>query len=109
MNKNRQVQTAMTRLRIGHVGLQQHMHRFNMTEEELCSCREAEESVEHFLLHCNTYLTIRNEMLVELGKIKVNPTLQNILGGGNFDQPLQNNIVKIVAKFLQDTGKLAKL
>ena len=48
-------------------------------------------------------------MFVELGKIKVNPTLQNILGVGNFDQPLQNNIVKLVAKILQDTGKLANL
>ena len=91
------------------MGLQKHLHRFNMCDQELCDCQEDEESVEHYLLHCNLHLGDRSEMLLRLGALKVQPTLQNILGGGNFSSDVQHKIVETVVRFLKDTKKLALL
>ena len=108
-NKNRRIETAMARLRMGHVRLQKHLYRFNLVENELCQCGEDEESVEHYLLQCNKYCDNRIEMLCALIYLDVEPTLQNLLGGGNFVLETQNKITQLVSKYLEDTGKLRTL
>ena len=69
-----------------------HFYRFNLVENELCQCGEDEESVEHYLLQCNKYCDNRIEMLCALIYLDVEPTLQNLLGGGNFVLETQNKI-----------------
>ena len=108
-HQNRCLEKTFTRLRIGHVGLQQHLFRFNMTEDERCSCLEDEESVEHYLLHCRNFLNRRVILLDELQKIKVQPTTQNLLGGGQFPDHKQKLIINIVGKFINDTKILKNM
>jgi ribonuclease HI len=51
-HQNRAVETGLARLRSGHVGVAQHLHRFGMSETPLCTCGEIE-TVGHFLLGCS--------------------------------------------------------
>ena len=108
-NRSRRVETAMARLRIGHVRLQKYWFRFNLIDEEMCDCGEDEESVEHFLLECNRHSNHRIKMICSLIYLDVQPTLQNILGGGNFALEVQRKIIRIVSQYLEDTGKLMQL
>ena len=47
--QSRQIEVAMSRLRLGHVGLNQHLHRFNMAESPLCSTCGVPETVSRIL------------------------------------------------------------
>ena len=80
-----------------------------MTEDEICSCLEDEESAEHYLLHRINYLNRRVILLVELQKIKVQPTTQNLLGGGQFPDNKEKIIFNIVEKFINGTKILKNM
>jgi hypothetical protein len=43
----------------------------------------------------------------QLSRIDVDFSLRNILGGGAFPAPIQKEIVVLMGKYLQDTGKLS--
>ncbi|KNZ76802.1 hypothetical protein J132_08713 [Termitomyces sp. J132] len=43
-------------MRTGHCLLDQYLHRFNRVNTPPCNARhEADEKVQHYLLHCGTY------------------------------------------------------
>ena len=49
-------------------------------------------------------------MYRELAKLKVtNINIKTLLGGGDFDEDTQNKIVKLVFRFLGESGKLTAL
>ena len=50
-HSDRRVETAMARLRMGHVGINQHLYRFNMSDTDLCDCGSTE-TITHFLFQC---------------------------------------------------------
>ena len=108
--KSRSVESALTRLRIGHVGLNQHLFRMHMTEEPLCECGDIE-SREHFLLHCVIYSQQRQLLVAELRKLSVNMpiTVKLLLGGEDLPSRLQSRIVHCTGKFLINTGRLTDL
>jgi len=105
---NRRIETAMARLRIGHVGLNEHLFRFNMSTTELCVCGEIE-SVQHFIMECPLYEQSRADMRLKLLHLGVECNFRNVLGGGKFDYALQDKIVEIVSLYLHRTGKLGQL
>ena len=80
--KNRKIRTVLTRLRIGHAGVQSYLYRFNMTEQEFCEntyCEqnEIEETIEHLLFQCPSHETHRNLMMIKYNQIGIlNPNLK---------------------------------
>ena len=48
-------------------------------------------------------------MLCAFIYIDVEPTLQNLLGGGSIVLETQNKITQLVSKYLEDAGKLTTL
>ena len=58
-NKVRVIETAMARLRLGHAGVNAHLHRFGMKNTESCECGDPE-TIEHFLLNCTEHLQHRD-------------------------------------------------
>jgi len=107
-NKKRIVETSMARLRIGHAGLNEHLNRFNLSDNKYCQCGIVE-NVEHFLLECMLNNDERCKLYATLHKLGVPPSLKNILGGGDFPSSIQDNIVNSVAEFLFSTGRLFEL
>lgn len=105
----RSLETAMARLRLGHVGLMKHMNRFQMRDTPQCDCGQAEETVEHFLLGCRIHGVHRSKLQSEIALIKVDFNLKNLLGGGLYPEHIQLQIVEHVGRFLANTSKLSKL
>ena len=105
LSKIRIIETAMARLRVGHAGVNSHLHHFGMKDTQACICGDPE-TIEHFLLNCNAYAHNRTTLQNRLTSIGVNINLKNILGGGNFSLTKQMLIVDYVAEFLFDTNKI---
>ena len=107
-HKIRSVETAMARLRTGHVGLNAHMFRISQTVSNLCTCG-CPETVDHFLLTCPLYSVERAILKRELLLLDVPFTRTTLLGGGTYKEPKQLRILDLVATFLTSTGKLTNL
>ena len=105
-NKNRKIEVAMARLRIGHSRLRAHLHRLKMIDEPNCIHCQVPETIKHFLLYChrpNSARCVLRQNLLVLGITNV--TVSILLGGGNFDKGIKEKISNILIKFLLNTGK----
>ena len=60
--KHRAIETAVTRLRLGHVELNAHLHRIGQMESPLCPQCRTPETVSHYLLHCRRFIHCRNKL-----------------------------------------------
>lgn len=105
---NRSAECALAKLRIGHVGLSEHLCRFDTKNSNLCTC-EVVEAIDHYLLHCNNYHQARASLRNKLTLMNVHFDLKNILGGGDFETDKQQLILKHTVEFVISTGKLGEL
>ena len=109
-HRHRRVDIAMTRLRIGHVGLNEYLTKFNMAHDENCSHCNVPESVQHFLIYCGKYQDIRGKLRTSLRQLGVTSfTVKILLGGGDFTKDTQKQIMDVVGKFLLETGVIDNL
>ena len=107
---NRRVEVAMTRLRIGHVGLNGHLKRFQMADSDLCTTCNVIEDVPHFLMECRKYVWSRRKLKTNLARINVHqPDYRVLLGGGPYPSETQFKIAKLVEDFLEETGMIGSL
>jgi ribonuclease HI len=59
----------LLQLRTGHVPLAKHLHRINKAESPICPCcRQADETVAHYLLHCSAHREARRELVSAAGR-----------------------------------------
>ena len=107
-HRNRTVETVLAKLRIGHANFNQHKFRFLLTPSPVCRCGLME-SVSHIMLQCSLYANERTDLYDELQKLKVNFTMKNLLGGGEFAEPTQKIIINGVANYLKKINKLYTL
>jgi hypothetical protein len=107
-NKIRVIETVMSRLRLGHAGVKQHLLRFNISNDDKCECRQVE-TITHFLLECPIYSIIRRNMKTDLTKLGVTINLKNILGGGNYSCSIQQEIIEIIGNYLFQTGRIYEI
>ena len=105
--KCRAIETAVARLRIGHVELNAHMHRIGQNDSPLCSQCGIPETVSHYLLYCRSFSQSRNKLTSSLQKLGINTINKKILlGGGDLPQGLQFQIAKILETFLRESKRL---
>ena len=76
---NRICQIYHTRIRTNCSSLNQHLFAKHIVLDPHCVCGEVEDS-RHFLLECNLYQNIRNDMLAAVSRICL-PTLNTLLYG----------------------------
>ena len=108
--QSRQIDTAMTKLQLGHVGLNQNLNRFNMTESQLCSTCRVPETVPHFLTECTKYSVQKTKLMATLlTKNITHADYKILLGSGNLSQEHKTFIAKAVGSFLCSTGRLSSL
>ena len=79
----------------GHIGLNKHLYRINRADTPNCpNCSDIEETVEHFIGHCPTYLNIRGDILGTYYD-----SINNIM---------DNNSIDLIIKFALKTKRLMK-
>jgi ribonuclease HI len=109
-HSSRAVETGVARLRVGHVGLAQHLHRFGMADAPLCECGEIE-NVAHYLLECALHDEERTTLATSLSAQRINDphSLKLLLGGSTHKVKKQLVIMKLLGDYLQSTGRLHTL
>jgi ribonuclease HI len=70
---SRKAAATLARLRTGHCGLNQYLHRCKRADSPYCDCGDGKETVEHYLLECVLHKEARNSLRrkVGMGKMKV--------------------------------------
>ena len=58
---------TLTQLRTGHCGLKAYLHRFKIEDCTTYDCGEGDETVQHYLLYCKTYIKERKKLHIGVG------------------------------------------
>ena len=105
----RKMDSLIFRLRIGHVGVNKHLHRIKKSDTERCSFCGDVETVEHFLLDCDEYYDQREKLFVDIATIIRRPptrlTLKLVLGGESFPLQINKLIIRALGGYLRGTGR----
>ena len=107
---NRALDTAITRLRIGHTRLNAHLHRLRLTDSPDCPwCPTQQDTPEHLLLHCPRHHSHRVMLLHSLSALHIHrPTVADLLGG-TLDLGLAFRILKFTRVFLKKSDQLHRI
>ena len=85
LHKNKRVEIVLSRLRLGHVGVNKHLFRFGMSQTPKCIACNIGEDIQHFILKCPTHQIYRNRMMNDLADLGIeNSTTAILLGGGTY-------------------------
>ena len=103
-NNSRIVETVSARIRIGHVGVQNHMYRFEMSQDRFCDECGVHDTIEHFIIRCDKYHDNREELKLTMISLGVPFSLKNLLLGGEFDERLQRKIHHSLMKYIRKSG-----
>ena len=90
---SRRTAATLARLRTGHCGLKQYLHRFKHADSPYCDCGDGKETVEHYLLECTLYKAARNVLRRNAGARKMN--VPSLLG--------QPKLIKHTMEFITST------
>ena len=99
------------RLRTKCSSLNSDLFKSNLVPSASCSCGYKNECSEHFLLYCNKFNLLRNNMIIELNMLDMGglPVNIDILLFGNDDLSVEINtfIFSCVQKYIKDTRRFA--
>ena len=105
----RAMQSAVARLRIGHVGVASHLHRFRLAESPLCPECRVPETVLHYLLECPRYGAPRQILRASLESLGVPVTLSNVLGCGRISPAVDRQILRALCAYIRATNRVFSL
>jgi len=113
-------QKIITQLRTQHIALNAHLHtKYNKSRKNRVNtpnCQKCQsntpETVEHFLLHCDSYIVIRDRMFQELKLVENSYERRNInletllFPKTNLSFQIRLKILQIVSQFVKDSKRL---
>ena len=100
---NRREEIVLSRLRIGHTGLNHSLWRIGKHQTGSCSHCGIGETVQHVLLECRQYAREREPLMNAVRREKKVFSLSSLLGDGN------SVIRKALMNFLRDTVLIARI
>ena len=107
---NRRIEVVLNRLKIGHVGVPQYLHRFNMAPSPICTTCNVPHTLEHFLLFCTKYNVERINMKFNLSLMNINVVdLKTLLGSSSFPFPIKVKINNELINYIIKTNTISKL
>ena len=105
--KQRAIETAITRLRIGHTELNESMHRFGHNENPNCNNCNTPETVEHYLMACRKYNQHRRKLFMALNKEGIqNINMRTLLGGSQTTQDKQKSIAEHLRTYIKESQRM---
>lgn len=108
-HKSRRLESAITRLRIGHAGVNAHLNRFEMSDSPLCQRCSLPETIEHFLMTCPTYQQQRSSLRETFQNSNREFSLRNVLCFGEFPRGELLQQLDALAIFLRNTGRMSSI
>ena len=108
--RHRRVEIVICRLSMGHVGLNDYLHRFSMNASNLCQECRAPKTIDNFILYCPRYNFERANLLQQLRKYNVfGLNVKTLLGGSAQHYNKRILIYAALSIFLLATGRLNEL
>ena len=108
--RSRRAEVAIHRLRTGHAGLQHYLARFQMADGDECPACQMAETVEHYLIHCNSFSIQRAVLYSDLRNMGItNPSLKTILGGGGLPPDKRSGVYLALIRYIGDKNKIKRL
>jgi ribonuclease HI len=92
---SRQQTATLARLRTAHCGLNDYLHRRTIVDDPGCPCGHPNETVQHYLLQCQTYKEPRTALAAKIGSR--NMRVGKLLGDRRF--------IKHTLGFVEETGR----
>jgi zinc-binding in reverse transcriptase len=72
-NLPRKLASILTQLQTGHAPLAKHLHCIGKSDSPICpACQQAEETVQHFLIHCPAHRIARQTLCNNMGGRDIN-------------------------------------
>ena len=102
---SRQSQILHCRLRTQCSSLNQHLHRKNIIDSNLCSCGLVESS-HHYFFFCRKYTVIRETLLLNIRQLCPNITLDLLLhGNSNVSDTINSTIFQHVHIYIRESNR----
>lgn len=100
---NRREEAVITRMRIGHTGLNASLYKIGKHPDGKCDYCDKEETVQHVLMECGRYVEERKALLNILKKEGKTLTLGNLLGD------TVKTTRKQLIRYLKETGIVLRM
>jgi len=109
-SRDRRVEVVMSRMRIGHVGLNHYLNRFGMSVTDLCDTCMVEETIDHFLIDCRKYMEARGKLRSTLSAVGVlDFGVKTLLGCCTLEKHKKTVIFNAMTSFLKATKQMHRL
>ncbi|XP_069156510.1 uncharacterized protein [Procambarus clarkii] len=109
---SRLLDTAITRLRIGHTCLAAHLHRLRLVDSPYCQwCPTQEDTLEHLLLHCPRFHSARVRLQSAVRRLNIPClTVPVLLDGADArDEDVRHDILRHTFRFIRHVSGLKRL
>ena len=109
--RSRVLDVALTRLRLGHIRLNAHLHRLRLSPDPNCPwCRSVPDTIDHLLLQCPRFHSQRVLLRSQLIALRI-PTfdLPTLLAAAGVHPTQQHTVLRLTCAFLKKTGQLSRL
>lgn len=110
--KNRAIDVILTRFRLGHSRLNEHMHKMNLLQSPACTKCDLQcpETILHFIKECAFYALQREVMLNNLQSIGIrNPSLDLLLGKSNLEEGSKKFVTHEMARYIHTSQRISEL
>jgi ribonuclease HI len=105
----RPVECAVSRLRMGHAGVDAHLARFNMADSSNCSACGVEGTVSHFILHCTQFTEQRRDFRTRMEGLSLPWDLTSALGGGDIPAGSRTTVIRHLGRYLLNCNMVTRL
>jgi len=106
---SRKMDCVLFRMRLGHVPLNEYLHKIGKSESDQCTFCNDLENIEHYLLECDQFLEERSRLFISVSRILGYPprlSLRLLLGGSTIPLAKNKLIIGALAEFLRATHRL---
>ena len=108
-SSSRRLDTAITRLRIGHSSLNAHLHRIGVVDDPACEWCGQDDTIHHFIFVCPRHHSERITLQDRLNKLNISFNEQNLLGGGPHEENIKRKIMRFFKIFIHKSSRLGNI
>ena len=106
---HREIDVAMTRFRLGKIGLNKYLYDIDRSETRICTqCNSGSvEDINHHIFHCTAFTDARQKLIDDLRRLNITVLeINTLLGGSRFSPHIKVLINESMARFIRNCKRL---
>jgi ribonuclease HI len=105
----RSVECSVSRIRLGHAGVNAHLARFNLADSSNCPVCNVEGTIRHLILHCTQFINQRRDFRTRLEGLSLPWDLSSALGGGDAPMRKRTAAIRHLGQYLLNCNLVTRL